>query len=98
MEIVRRGIQWRIGDGTEVDIWNNNWLPRVDCMKPVTPKFRRLTSTTVSDLITVDHNFWNEARVRDIFWDNHIEWILQIPLSYSCKEDTRIWHYTPHGC
>lgn len=28
-ELIRKGLAWRIGDGKEVDMWLDNWLP--DC-------------------------------------------------------------------
>lgn len=37
MDLVRRGIGWRIGAGVDVDIWKDNWIPRQSSMKPFTP-------------------------------------------------------------
>jgi hypothetical protein len=33
LELLKQGAIWRIGDGTQVKIWWDNWLPRQDCLK-----------------------------------------------------------------
>jgi hypothetical protein len=36
-ELLKDGVVWRIGDGTDVKIWSDPWLDRKDATKPITP-------------------------------------------------------------
>jgi hypothetical protein len=64
LELLDNGIIWRIGDGSKVRIFRDNWLPRLHEMKV---EGRRCTSRKrwVADLISRDSQTWNEAAVRD---------------------------------
>jgi hypothetical protein len=37
-ELLKDGVVWRIGDGTDVKIWSDPWLDRKDAAKPITPR------------------------------------------------------------
>lgn len=60
LELVKIGVRWRIGDGTTVDIWKDNWIPRTMSLKPFTPNLLGLEDTTVSILIDADLKVWGE--------------------------------------
>lgn len=34
-ELLEKGLLWRIGDGSKVSIWSNNWIPREGCKHPL---------------------------------------------------------------
>lgn len=40
LDLLKDGIIWLIGDGSNVDIWKDPWLARDDAMKPITPRGR----------------------------------------------------------
>lgn len=94
---MRRGIRWRIGNGTNVDIWKDKWIPQCTRLKPITPNLFGLEETSVSILIDVEFMSWDVAVVQNLFWEDDSDLILQIPLSSSCTTDTRIWSLTNHG-
>jgi hypothetical protein len=50
IELVKKGVIWRIGDGEQVDIWRDPWLSRAWCRKVLTPRGHNLISK-VSELI-----------------------------------------------
>lgn len=79
-----RGCIWRVGDGTEIHIWEDRWVPNSPTAKIITPRGTCLLSW-VSDLI--DPGLWDEILVRDIFWLMDASKIPTIPLSSHGLED-----------
>jgi hypothetical protein len=65
-ELLKDGLIWRIGNGENVKIWKDPWLPRGTTKKPVTPG-KSCLLTRVSDLIDPTTSEWDEKLVRDIF-------------------------------
>lgn len=43
--MVKQGIRWRIGNGVDVSIWKDNWIPRYSAFKPITPDLYALGDT-----------------------------------------------------
>ena len=38
LELVKKGIIWRVGDGSSIRTWRDPWIPRGHNFRPVTPK------------------------------------------------------------
>ena len=38
LELLKKGIIWRVGDGTLIKTWRDAWIPRGHNFRPVTPK------------------------------------------------------------
>lgn len=51
IDLLKKGIVWRVGDGSSINIWEDSWLPRDDLHRPYTPRGSTLVSR-VSDLLT----------------------------------------------
>lgn len=68
VQLLKEGVIWRIGDSSNVHIWNDPWLARDGTRRPITPRGNCLL-TRVSELIDPNTNSWDEALVRDIFWE-----------------------------
>lgn len=98
LELVRKGIRWRIGDGTNVDIWMDKyWIPRESFLKPFTPNLLGIDDTTVSILIDRDNMRWDEEVINSLFWEEDYKIILQIPLAVYSSTDIRVWNPTCNG-
>ena len=41
LEILKQGIIWRIGDGENIRIWRDNWLPKNYVLKPIQGKSKK---------------------------------------------------------
>lgn len=68
LEIVKKGMIWRVGDGVGLNIWTDPWIPRDFSRKPITPRGQNLLSE-VADLIDPYKGCWDELLARDSFWE-----------------------------
>lgn len=94
--MVRLGVRWRIGDGRNVDIWRDKWIPIENCHIPFTPNLRGMTDTSIASLI--DHeSMCKEYLVNLVFWEEDSLSILQIPLNGLSSCDVQVWSFTNHG-
>jgi ribonuclease HI len=95
LECFKRGCIWRVGDGNQINIWNDQWIPTSHNMKIQTRRGRRLV-TTVNELINPIDGRWDEQLIRDVFWPIDAERILKIPL-FNGREDLVAWHFNRNG-
>jgi hypothetical protein len=95
VDLLKKGIIWRVGDGSTVNIWTDNWLARDDALKPITPRYQSLL-TKVAELINPITGQWDEALVRDTFMRIDAEVILATPIRDDF-EDFAAWHYDSKG-
>lgn len=65
-ELLKEGLIWRVGDGTNINIWSHPWVARDGTRQPWTPRGNCLL-TRVSELIDPVSMTWDEPLVRDIF-------------------------------
>jgi hypothetical protein len=91
----KKGCIWRVGDGTQINIWSDNWIPSSHNMKVMTPKGAVLLNN-VSDLINPIDGQWDVELINDIFWPIDAHRIFQIPLTPD-REDFVAWNCTKTG-
>jgi hypothetical protein len=63
VKLLKEGLIWRVGDGSQINIWTDMWLNREGSRLPVTPKCQCLLSK-VSELICPVTGQWDEELVR----------------------------------
>lgn len=95
LDCFKRGSIWRVGDGTQINIWEDAWIPTSHNLRVQTPRGTRLVSK-VSELINPIDGLWDEQLVRALFWPTDAERILQIPL-HNGREDLVAWHFNRNG-
>ena len=95
IEVLNRGIIWRVGDGSSINIWSDPWLPRLWSRLPITPRGQTVL-TKVEELINPITEWWDEELIRDVFWPEDVEVILSTPVHISL-EDTLAWHFDNKG-
>ena len=66
LELVKKGMIWRVGDGAGLSIWSNPWVPRDFSRRPITPCGHNLLSE-VAELIDPYTGQWDVQLVRDTF-------------------------------
>jgi hypothetical protein len=96
LELLKKGIIWRIGSGSKVRIFRDNWLPRPDAMK-VEGRRNNSRKKWVSDLIDRDTRSWDEAAVRGCCFPRDADAILSIKLPGRSCEDFVAWSGESNG-
>ena len=86
-KLVKHGLRWQIGNGFNVQVWKDKWLPSSSTFRVVFP---RLNSP-------LDHKCWNLHLLQQLFLLFEVEEIRSIPLSSSIPLDKLIWTGTSNG-
>jgi hypothetical protein len=95
--VLIHGLMWRIGDGNEVRIWGDRWIPR-PCNFAIQSLVRILQpQARVVELIDQDMKRWNGPLVDSIFQKDEADLIKNIPLSPLAPKDCLIWRCTSNG-
>ena len=79
IQTFKRGCIWRVGTGSQINIWNDPWIPISENRKIITPRGATMLSK-VEELIDSYTGQWDETLIRDVFWPVDVHRILQIPL------------------
>ena len=95
LECFKKGCIWRVGDGSQIKIWEDNWIPSSHNMKVLTPRGNNLI-TKVEELINPITGTWDAQLIRMLFWEVDVNRILQIPLRYG-RDDVVAWQFTKNG-
>ena len=89
LELVKKGVIWRVGNGTMIRTWRDPWIPRPQSFRPITPK-RNCRFNWVSDFLD-DNGAWRFDRLREFFWEMDVEHILKIRPSPPQRDDFLSW-------
>jgi hypothetical protein len=92
-ELLREGLVWRIGDGTQVSVMKDKWIPRSGAQQPLGQKLEG-KAVQVADLLCNDGKEWNDELLREIFYDGDVSDIKQVPLGGAGTDDYLAWNYT----
>ena len=95
--IMERGSRWAIGNGEKVSIEEDHWLPTSEAFKVVSLKPPQAESELVAELIDMDRQNWDVAKIRGMFLPHEANVILRIPISPRLPRDSLIWAWTPRG-
>lgn len=95
VQLLKKGIIWRVGDGRNINIWKDPWLPSGITRRVTTLKGRNLVSR-VAELIDPVTNGWDNDLVCQTFNVEDAKIILQIPI-YENMKDCVAWHFDIKG-
>jgi hypothetical protein len=96
IQTFKRGYIWRIGDGENINIWSDPWIPGSANRKNSTKQGVCILSK-VSELIDPISGNWDQDLITYIFNPRDVSRILQIPLNHNAFEDFIAWHGTKSG-
>jgi hypothetical protein len=96
LELLKKGIIWRIGDVSKVKIFRDNWLPRPGALKPDGRKGSSRRKW-VSELIRADSRTWDVEAVRECCWPHDANTILGIKLAGRASDDFLAWSGESNG-
>jgi hypothetical protein len=94
LQTLKKGIIWRVGDGSDINIWDDPWISSSPSRKILTPRGNTVY-TKVSDLIDPETRCWDEDLIRSLFYDVDVKRILKIPLAVGMMEVS--WNFTKTG-
>ena len=89
LDLLKKGLIWRVGDGSLIKTWRDPWIPRKHDFKPITPK-RNCRHNWVADFLD-ESGAWNMQMLRQYFWDMDIREIVKIRTSSRRGQDFLAW-------
>jgi len=92
--VVKKGGCWRIGDGHNINIWDDNWLPKQNGFKVLSQIPTPTTVSNVKDLLDDQHIEWKHEILGTHFHWFEQEQMHQIPFIKETTTDSYMWMYT----
>lgn len=92
---LKKGIIWRVGNGTQIRTWRDLWIPCGPSFKPTTLK-RNCRLNRVSDFMD-DNGIWNNRLLNEHFWPMDVLQIRKIRTSPRQQDDFLAWHPEKSG-
>ncbi|XP_048494767.1 uncharacterized protein LOC125494918 [Beta vulgaris subsp. vulgaris] len=90
--LLKEGVVWRVGNGTQINIWDDPWI--VDEDGRYISSSRTADLNWVSDLIDYERMEWKVEEIEDAFNDRDVRCILGTPLSTIPMRDELTWAFT----
>ncbi|XP_073137758.1 uncharacterized protein [Henckelia pumila] len=88
-----KGLCWRVGDGSDISIYSDRWVPYFSA--PLAAHPHHAHCNTVSTLIT--NGAWNSELVTQLFSHHISRNILGILLIGSSRKDCKFWSFDQKG-
>ena len=88
------GHRWKIGDGSQINVWTMSWIRNLPSLKPSTQPLPNYEDLTVNSLLNPSLNSWNISLVQALFNASDAAAILATPLFGRASNDCRIWKTT----
>ena len=96
-EVVKQGLIWRIGNGANVSIKEDKWLPDPCYRKVSSPLPSIPPEANVSSLIDYNLGTWKKEDIKQFFLPHEADAIISIPLSLRMPTERLVWSKTPSG-
>ncbi|PNT62283.1 hypothetical protein BRADI_4g01061v3 [Brachypodium distachyon] len=90
LELLKEGIIWRVGRGTSIRVWRDNWIPRETHLKPVSLQ-GRCRSRWVADFLD-DNGRWKLDELQRWFLLVDVDAISKIRPAVRNDGDFYAWH------
>ncbi|KAK9688730.1 hypothetical protein RND81_09G007000 [Saponaria officinalis] len=91
------GLQWQVGNGESIRVWEDAWLPGVRGRKVPRPNIEADPSMRVASLIDAETGTWREEEIRALFTEDEANRVYEIPLSKRRPEDQLFWWPSKSG-
>jgi hypothetical protein len=95
LELLKKGVVWRVGNGANIRIWRDPWIPRETSRYPRSNQ-GRCRYRWVADFLLPDGT-WNLQRLQQYFQEDDISDIMQIKASTRNEEDFVSWFPEKNG-
>ena len=83
-EVLQLGLQWRVGDGKHISIWDDWWIPtkQPHLISPPVMSVNIGEYRKVADLMEIQPRRWKIEVLNQLFSEYVTKKIMSIPLSY----------------
>lgn len=95
-DILKQCLIRRIGNGVTTDIWQMNWIPRPENMRPIVSLVVD-PPRLVSELMIGSEARWNSELIGQVFLPYDAASIMQIPICTHNIEDFWSWNFEKFG-
>ncbi|KAM0844489.1 hypothetical protein ACQ4PT_057047 [Festuca glaucescens] len=96
LELLKKGIISRIGDGRNTQIMRDQWIPREAGLK-ITALKKNSRKRWVNQLISPATNNWNIDLLRELFYEHDVQAITEIEIPSTGQGDRIAWHFERNG-
>jgi ribonuclease HI len=96
LELLKKGILWRVGNGSQIRIWRDPWIPRAHSYR-VTSHKGRCRLKWVSELLNSQGYGWDHDKLVRIFNQADAEMIAKINIPPRMTEDVLAWPLEKSG-
>jgi ribonuclease HI len=96
-ELLEEGLMWRIGNGKNVKIWGDKWIPKPISYTAHSAPRMLDPDSKVSDLINWEAGGWNHNLLGALFSEEEKEAIYTVPICSINQPDIQIWRGTTSG-
>jgi hypothetical protein len=86
-----RNLGWRVGNGANIKIWGDKWLPSPTSFQVQTPVRVLHHDAKVVDLIDPTTKEWKFQLIGEIFEQEEATMICNLPLSPLLNNDKQVW-------
>jgi hypothetical protein len=73
--LLEEGLVWRVGNGENIKIWGDKWLPSPTSHTIQSPVHFLNSEAKVGELIDQDTNWWNISLIKERFMEEEAEMI-----------------------
>jgi len=95
--ILKAGSRWRIEEGDDILVWNNNWIAgNITLILPSDDDFH-MSNLWVSHCMLQDQNRWDIPFLEAIFYQQIVSHIINTPLYPCVKKDMLVWSKETNG-
>lgn len=91
LNLLKKGIIWRVGDGRQIRIWRDPWIPREFSHKVISRR-GRCRLHWVADLLNSEGCDWDYNKLHGLFCPTDVDVISRIRLPARRSEDFIAWH------
>ncbi|XVF17816.1 hypothetical protein REPUB_Repub10bG0157100 [Reevesia pubescens] len=95
--LLERGTRWRVGNGSNIRVWQDKWLPTKEPFILQTPHSLSQADWRVEVLIDKDSMTWKKEMIHNIFPREDADTFCSIPLCTTGGNDILVWHYDRKG-
>ena len=92
--LVIEGLRWRVGNGANIKVWQDRWLPWGSSHSVISPRIFLSADTKVVDLIDSSTAKWKSEVIGSLFIAHEAELIKRIPLSTTLPVNKIVWAET----